>query len=58
MLGVKERAFGSLPPVSLEDLVPLDHVSRHLDRMLPGAMDAQTATETEGKDHGGAVAPG
>ena len=24
MMGIKERAFGPLPPVSLEDLVPPD----------------------------------
>jgi transposase len=34
MMGRKERAFGPLPPVSLEDLVPPDHFSRHLERSL------------------------
>ena len=34
MMGSKERAFGPLPPVSLEDLVPPDHVYRHLERTL------------------------
>ena len=34
MMGIKERAFGPLPPVSLEDLVPPDHFSRHLERTL------------------------
>src|SRR6187402_2147501 len=34
MMGIKERDFGPLPPVSLEDLVPPDHVSRHLERSL------------------------
>src|SRR3954451_3506481 len=34
MMGIKERAFGSLPPVSLEDLVRLDHFYRHLERTL------------------------
>src|SRR5215211_8211558 len=34
MMGIKERAFGPLPPVSLEDLVPPDHVYRHLERAL------------------------
>ncbi len=34
MLGRKERAFGQLPPVSLEDLVPADHFYRHLERTL------------------------
>jgi len=32
VMGSKERAFGPLPPVSLEDLVPADHVSRHVER--------------------------
>ena len=34
MMGTKERAFGPLPPVSLEDLVPPDHFYRHLERTL------------------------
>ena len=34
MMGSKERAFGPLPPVSLDDLVSPDHVSRHLERTL------------------------
>jgi transposase len=34
MMGIKERAFAPLPPTSLEDLVPADHVSRHLERSL------------------------
>jgi transposase len=34
MMGVKERAFVPLPPVSLEDLVPADHFYRHLERAL------------------------
>jgi transposase len=34
MMGTKERAFGPLPPVSLEDLVPDDHFYRHLERSL------------------------
>ena len=34
MMGIKERAFGPLPPVSLEDLVPPDHFYRHLERTL------------------------
>ena len=34
MMGIKERAFGPLPPVSLEDLVPADHFYRHLERTL------------------------
>src|SRR5829696_1601041 len=34
MMGIKERAFGPLPPVSLEDLVPPDHFYRQLERTL------------------------
>src|SRR5687767_12962990 len=34
MMGIKERAFGPLPPVSLEDLVPQDNFYRHLERTL------------------------
>src|SRR5215218_6381900 len=34
MMGVKERAFGPLPPVSLEDLVPPDHFYRLLEQSL------------------------
>jgi transposase len=34
MMGTKDRAFATLPPVTLEDLVPADHVSRHLERTL------------------------
>src|SRR3954453_16096077 len=34
MMGTKERAFGPLPSVTLEDLVPPDHFYRHLERTL------------------------
>jgi transposase len=34
MLGHKERAFGPLPPMTLEDLVPADHFYRYLERTL------------------------
>ena len=34
MMGIKERDFGPLPPVSLDDLVPADHFYRHLERTL------------------------
>src|SRR4051794_22721063 len=34
MMGIKERAFGSLPPLSLDDLVPPDHFYRNLERAL------------------------
>src|SRR3712207_7418157 len=34
MMGHKERAFGPLAAVSLDDLVPADHFYRHLERTL------------------------
>src|SRR5215211_2029749 len=34
MMGIKARAFGPLPPISLEELVPADHFYRHLERSL------------------------
>jgi transposase len=34
MMGSKARVFGSLPPVTLEELVPADHFYRHLERTL------------------------
>src|SRR5689334_16066232 len=34
MMGRKAWAFGPLPPASLDDLVPADHVSRHRERIL------------------------
>ncbi|MDP9378962.1 MAG: hypothetical protein M3Q29_02220 [Chloroflexota bacterium] len=34
MMGSKQRAFGPLVSVSLEDLVPNDHFYRHLDAKL------------------------
>jgi transposase len=34
MMGSKERAFGPLPPVTLEELVPADHFYRRLERTL------------------------
>ena len=34
MMGTKERGFGPLTPVSLDDLVPPDHFYRHLERAL------------------------
>jgi transposase len=34
MMGRKERVFGRLPPLTLEELVPPDHVYRHLERSL------------------------
>ena len=34
MMGRKERAFGPLPPLTLEELVPPDHFYRRLERSL------------------------
>ena len=34
MMGSKERSFAPLIHVSLEELVPLDHFYRHLERTL------------------------
>jgi hypothetical protein len=34
MVGHKERAFALLAQVSLDDLVPADHVYRHVERVL------------------------
>ena len=34
MMGRKERAFGPLPSMTLEDLVPSNHFYRHLERTL------------------------
>ena len=34
MMGTKARDFSPLPPVSLNELVPPDHVNRHLERTL------------------------
>src|SRR5215210_4065732 len=34
MMGIKERAFAPLPPVSLDVLVPADHFYRHLECAL------------------------
>lgn len=34
MMGTKVRCFSRLRAVSLEELVPADHFSRYLDRVL------------------------
>ena len=34
MMGCKDRTFGPLPPLTLEELVPADHFYRHLERSL------------------------
>src|SRR5918992_110278 len=46
MMGIKERAFGPLPPVSLEDLVAADHFYRHLERSLDLAFVRDLVRET------------
>src|SRR3954465_5264876 len=46
MMGSKERAFGPLPPVSLEDLVPSDHFYRHLERTLDLGFVRELVRET------------
>ena len=33
-MGLKERAFGPLPSLTLEELVPPEHFYRHLERTL------------------------
>jgi transposase len=34
MMGMKDRVFAPLPPISVEELVPADHFYRHLERTL------------------------
>src|SRR3954469_12715268 len=34
MMGMKERVFAPLPPVTLQDLVPPEHFCRHLEHLL------------------------
>src|ERR671912_711353 len=34
MMGRKERTFGALPPLTLEELIPSDHFYRQLERSL------------------------
>ena len=34
MMGRKERTFGPLPALTLEELVPADHFYRHVERSL------------------------
>src|SRR6187431_835214 len=46
MMGRKERAFGPLPPLTLEDLVPPDHFYRHLERSLDLAFVRDLVRET------------
>src|SRR3954447_6056007 len=46
MMGKKDRSFGPLPPVSLEDLVPPDHFYRHLERVLDLAFVRELVRET------------
>jgi transposase len=46
MMGRKERSFAPLVNVSLEDLVPLDHFYRHLDRTLDLSFVREFVKET------------
>src|SRR6187401_1454468 len=34
MMGMKDRVFAPLPPISVEELVPAGHFYRHLERTL------------------------
>ena len=54
--GMTGRAFGPLPPVSLEDLVPPDHVSRHLERSRDLALLRDLGRDDgDGRDRRGAA---
>jgi hypothetical protein len=46
MMGSKQRHFASLIHVSLEELVPVDHFYRHLDRKLDLLFVRQIVQET------------
>jgi hypothetical protein len=46
MMGKKERHFGPLINVSLEELVPLDHFYRHLERTLDLSFVREFVQET------------
>ena len=46
MMGRKERHFAPLIPVSLEELVPVDHFYRHLERILDLSFVRQFVQET------------
>ena len=46
MMGTKERSFGLLPSVTLEELVPPDHFYRHLEAMLDMSVVRNLVRET------------
>jgi hypothetical protein len=46
MMGSKQRHFAPLIYVSLEDLVPVDHFYRHLERMLDLSFVREFVQET------------
>jgi transposase len=46
MMGRKERHFAPLTPVSLEELVPVDHFYRHVERILDFSFVRQFVKET------------
>ncbi len=46
MMGPKERSFAPLTTVSLEELVPQDHFSRHLDQALDLSFVRECVQET------------
>ena len=46
MMGSKERAFGPLPAVTLEELVPPDHFYRHLERTLDLSLVRELVRDT------------
>jgi len=48
MMGIKARAFGPLPPVSLEELVPADHFYRQLERVLDLGFVRELVRDTYG----------
>jgi hypothetical protein len=54
MMGTNVRAWAPLPPVSLEDVIPPDHVSRHLELVADGGHDRSFIAPDLG--HGGELA--
>lgn len=52
MMGYKERAFGRLPPLTLEKLIPAEHFYRHLERTLDLSFVRDLVRETyAGRGH-------
>ena len=46
MMGTKDRSFGLLPSVTLEELVPPDHFYRHLEAALDMSFVRNLVRET------------